>query len=48
MLFISIRALYKSKNGKQLALDTFQKAGDKYHPIAKKMVAVDLQLSKQQ
>lgn len=41
------RALFKSKTDKQLALDTFKKVSKKYHPIAQKMVAVDLQLSKQ-
>lgn len=37
------RALHKSKEGKQLALDTFAAQKDKYHPIAAKMVAADLQ-----
>jgi leukotriene-A4 hydrolase len=39
------RALWRSgPQGKQLALDTFAKVGDKYHPIARKMVETDLQL----
>ena len=38
------RALYRSKFGKQLALDTFKAAADKYHPIARKMVEADLGL----
>jgi leukotriene-A4 hydrolase len=38
------RALFRSPTGKQLALDTFSKEGGRYHPIAKKMVEVDLQL----
>jgi leukotriene-A4 hydrolase len=39
------RALWRSgPEGKQLALDTFAKVGDKYHPIARKMVETDLQL----
>lgn len=36
------RALFRSKMGKQAALDTFQEAGRSYHPIAAKMVAADL------
>lgn len=39
------RALYRSKMGRQLALDTFQAARASYHPIAQKMVAADLGLS---
>ncbi|KAG2497173.1 hypothetical protein HYH03_004762 [Edaphochlamys debaryana] len=39
------RALYKSKTGRQLALDTFAEVGPSYHPIARKMVAADLGLS---
>jgi len=38
------RALYKSKMGKQLALDTFTANRASYHPIAQKMVAADLGL----
>jgi len=39
------RALWRSGDaGKQLALDTFNSVGDKYHPIAKKMVETDLQI----
>jgi leukotriene-A4 hydrolase len=37
------RALFRSKMGKQAAVDTFQEAKDTYHPIAKKMLAQDLQ-----
>ena len=36
------RALYKSKMGKEAALQTFKEAGGSYHPIAAKMVAADL------
>ena len=36
------RALFRSKMGKQAALDTFKEAGGSYHPIAAKMVAADL------
>jgi hypothetical protein len=39
------RALWRSgPAGQKLALDTFAAVGDKYHPIAKKMVETDLQL----
>lgn len=38
------RALFKSKSGRPVALQTFEAVGDRYHPIAKKMVAADLQL----
>lgn len=39
------RALWRSDDaGRQLALDTFKSVGDKYHPIAKKMVETDLQI----
>lgn len=38
------RALFRSKVGKQAALDTFAAAKSSYHPIAAKMVAVDLGL----
>jgi leukotriene-A4 hydrolase len=37
------RALYRSKMGRQAALDTFGAVKGKYHPIAAKMVAADLQ-----
>lgn len=42
------RALHNSKSAaaKQLALDTYQGHKESYHPIAAKMVAVDLKLSK--
>ena len=36
------RALFKSKAGRQAALDTFEEAAGRYHPIARKMVAADL------
>ena len=36
------RALFRSRMGKQAALDTFKEAGSSYHPIAAKMVAADL------
>lgn len=36
------RALFKSKMGKQLAVDTFLKNKDFYHPIGVKMIAADL------
>ena len=38
------KALYKSKMGKQAALDQFQEVRTMYHPIAGKMVASDLKL----
>lgn len=39
------RTLWRSgPAGQKLALDTFAAVGDKYHPIAKKMVETDLQL----
>jgi leukotriene-A4 hydrolase len=38
------RALFKSKMGRQLALDTFTACRASYHPIAQKMVAADLGL----
>jgi leukotriene-A4 hydrolase len=38
------RALFKSKMGRQLALDTFTQCRAAYHPIAQKMVAADLGL----
>eukprot|EP00238_Polyblepharides_amylifera_P013066 CAMPEP_0196598586 /NCGR_PEP_ID=MMETSP1081-20130531/94402_1 /TAXON_ID=36882 /ORGANISM="Pyramimonas amylifera, Strain CCMP720" /LENGTH=713 /DNA_ID=CAMNT_0041924299 /DNA_START=49 /DNA_END=2191 /DNA_ORIENTATION=+ len=39
------RALFASKMGKQIALDTFKTHCEEYHPIAKKMLTQDLQLS---
>lgn len=39
------RAMFKSKMGKQLAVDTFLKHRPGYHPIAQKMVAADLGIS---
>lgn len=36
------RALHRSRVGRQAALDAFKEHADKYHPIARKMVAVDL------
>eukprot|EP01116_Phalansterium_solitarium_P022122 TRINITY_DN7190_c0_g2_i1.p2 TRINITY_DN7190_c0_g2~~TRINITY_DN7190_c0_g2_i1.p2 ORF type:complete len:606 (-),score=250.62 TRINITY_DN7190_c0_g2_i1:216-2033(-) len=38
------RDLFRSANGKQLALDTFQQHRDNYHNIASKMIAKDLGL----
>jgi hypothetical protein len=39
------RALWRSgPDGQKLALDTFSSVGDKYHPIAKKMVETDLKM----
>jgi leukotriene-A4 hydrolase len=40
------RALYKSKMGKDLAVTTFLKHKDFYHPICSKMVALDLKVGK--
>jgi leukotriene-A4 hydrolase len=39
------RALFKSAMGRQAALDTFRACRASYHPIAQKMVAVDLGLT---
>lgn len=41
------RAMYNSKSGaaKQVALETYAEHKDNYHPIAAKMVAVDLKLA---
>jgi leukotriene-A4 hydrolase len=36
------RALFKSRMGRQLALDTFKEKRGALHPIAQKMVAADL------
>jgi leukotriene-A4 hydrolase len=41
------RALYKSKMGKDLAVATFLKHKDFYHPICVKMVAQDLKVEKE-
>jgi len=38
------RALFKSKMGKDAAIEAFKQNEDSYHPIAKKMVAADLGL----
>jgi leukotriene-A4 hydrolase len=37
-------ALFKAKNGQQLARDTFLKHRSFYHPIAATMIAKDLQV----
>lgn len=39
------RALHRSKVGRRAARDTFEAAKPGYHPIAAKMVAVDLGMS---
>lgn len=39
------RALYKSKMGKDIAVQTFQESRQSYHPIAAKMVAADLHVN---
>lgn len=36
------KALYKSKMGRDIAVQTFQEFRQTYHPIAAKMVAADL------
>lgn len=36
------KALYRSKMGKDIAVQTFQESRQSYHPIAAKMVAADL------
>jgi len=38
------RTLYRSKIGRQAALDCFKENAGKYHPIARKMVAADLEV----
>ncbi len=38
------KALFKSKMGKDMAVQTFKEARQSYHPIAAKMVAADLQV----
>jgi len=40
------RDLYRSSNGKELALATFKKHQNIYHSIAQKMVSKDLELNK--
>ena len=40
------RALYKSKMGKSLAVETFLENKDFYHPIGVKMIAIDLNVEK--
>lgn len=37
------KALFRSKMGKELAVQTLKEARQSYHPIAAKMVAADLQ-----
>ena len=39
------RALYQSESGKELAKETFEANYDFYHPIAAKMLSVDLGVS---
>lgn len=39
------RLLYRSKIGKNIAIDTFLQHKDIYHPIAAKMIAIDLQVA---
>jgi len=39
------RALYQAESGKDLAKDTFLMNSDFYHPIAAKMLAVDMDVS---
>ena len=38
------KALFRSKMGKDLAVQTFKESCKSYHPIAAKMVAADLQV----
>ena len=38
------KALFKSKMGRETAIQTFKEARSSYHPIAAKMVAIDLKL----
>jgi hypothetical protein len=38
------KALFRSKMGKDVAVQTFKEARQSYHPIAAKMVAADLQV----
>ncbi|MGK3761875.1 MAG: leukotriene-A4 hydrolase [Bacillariaceae sp.] len=42
------RSLYKSKIGKDIAVETFIKHKDIYHPIATKMIAIDLKVAIQE
>ena len=42
------RSLYKSKIGKDIAVETFLKYKDIYHPIATKMIAIDLKVAIQE
>jgi len=39
------RSLYRSKIGKEIAIDTFLEHKDIYHPIATKMIATDLKVA---
>ena len=39
------RLLYRSKMGKDIAIDTFLQHKDIYHPIAAKMIAIDLKVA---
>ena len=39
------RRLYRSKIGKGIAIDTFLQHKDVYHPIAAKMIAIDLKVA---
>lgn len=39
------RSLYHSKIGKDIAIDTFLQHKDTYHPIAAKMIAIDLKVA---
>mmetsp|Transcript_3652 Transcript_3652/g.6695 ORF Transcript_3652/g.6695 Transcript_3652/m.6695 type:complete len:317 (-) Transcript_3652:144-1094(-) len=39
------RSLYKSRFGRKMAVETFLKNKDFYHPIATKMIAMDLKVS---
>jgi leukotriene-A4 hydrolase len=38
------RALFNSKMGKEMAIETFTKNSKIYHPICRKMVATDLKI----
>jgi len=42
------RRLYRSKIGKNIAIDTFLEHKDIYHPIAVKMIAIDLKVAIEQ
>ncbi len=39
------RRLYRSKIGRDIAIDTFLEHKDIYHPIAAKMIAIDLKVA---